>query len=37
MPNHVRTVVKFKNLKSEDDVKFILNMIASPVLTTPTD
>lgn len=37
MPNHVRTVVKFKNLKSEDDVKFILNMIASPALTTPTE
>lgn len=37
MPNHVRTVVKFKNLKSEDDVKFILNIIASPALTTPTE
>lgn len=32
MPNHVKTVVKFKNLKSKEDVEFILNMIATPSL-----
>lgn len=36
MPNHVKTIVKFKNLKSKEDIEFILNMIASP-MTTPTD
>lgn len=27
MPNHVRTVVKFKNLKSEEDFEYLLNTI----------
>lgn len=31
MPNHVRNIVKFKNLKSEEDIKFILDMVASPL------
>lgn len=30
MPNHVRNVLKFKNLK-EDDKRFILDLICSPV------
>lgn len=33
MPNHIKTVVKFKNLKSKDDIDFILNMIATPILS----
>lgn len=39
MPNHVRTVVKFKNIKSKEDADFILNMIASTDTETddPTD
>ena len=28
MPNHIKTVVKFKNLKKRDDVNIILQMIA---------
>lgn len=31
MPNHVRTVIKFKNLKKKDDFDFILRMIARPL------
>lgn len=34
MPNHVKTVVKFRKLKP-DDIAFILNMIATPCLSTP--
>ena len=30
MPNHVKTVVQFKDLKSKDEANFILNMIATP-------
>ena len=37
MPNHVKNVLKFKNLKSKDDINFILNMIASPGVCLPTD
>ena len=37
MPNHVKNVLKFKNLKSKDDIDFILNMIASPGVCLPTD
>ena len=35
MPNHVKNVIKFKNLKP-DDIELILNMIASPRIT-PAD
>ena len=31
MPNHIRTVIKFKNLKKEDDFEFITRMIARPL------
>ena len=33
MPNHVKTVLKFRKLKQED-IDFILNMIATPSLHT---
>lgn len=35
MPNHVKNVLKFKNLKP-DDIAFIVNTIASPI-TRPED
>lgn len=31
MPNHVRTTIKFRNLKKKDDFEFILRMIARPL------
>lgn len=31
MPNHVRTVIKFKHLKTKDDFDFIIHMIARPL------
>lgn len=35
MPNNIKTIIKFKNLKSKDDIDFILDMIATPQLTLP--
>ena len=35
MPNWVRTAVKFKNIKTEDDFEFITRMISTPL--TPDD
>lgn len=35
MPNHVRTVIKFKNLKGDSDKFFLLRMLARNL--TPKD
>lgn len=32
MPNHVKNVLRFKNLESKNDVDFILNMIARRII-----
>lgn len=34
MPNHVKTVVKFKNLKKPDDADIIIQMIARELVET---
>lgn len=31
MPNHVKTVIKFRNLKKKEDFDFIINAIARPL------
>lgn len=31
MPNHVRTVIRFRNLKKKEDFDFLTNAIARPL------
>lgn len=36
MANHVKTVIKFRNLKKKEDFDFIINAIARPLVKRDT-